>query len=176
MTQTPVQLMQAARGLFQCLYKQAASARMEKFLSGSLSAVFALWMLLGHFQMETLVGNPQLLLSSSYAQILKSNSILLPYRMWIHDFRINASWSSSCRLTFQISDLSTPTINDCILSLEYNFANENSTLPMCLDISPLAFDYTCGSKAQFIGPEEKHKQFIDIVYTQQSMDGDYMSM
>ncbi|KAL6083343.1 hypothetical protein STEG23_036913 [Scotinomys teguina] len=40
--------------------------RMEKFLSGSLSAVFALWMLLGHFQMETLVGNPQLLPSSSY--------------------------------------------------------------------------------------------------------------
>ncbi|KAL6077292.1 hypothetical protein STEG23_008912, partial [Scotinomys teguina] len=40
--------------------------RMEKFLSGSLSAVFALWMLLGHVQMETLVGNPQLLPSSSY--------------------------------------------------------------------------------------------------------------
>ncbi|KAL6077993.1 hypothetical protein STEG23_008089 [Scotinomys teguina] len=41
--------------------------RMEKFLSGSLSAVFALWMLLGHFQMETLVGNPQLLPSSRTA-------------------------------------------------------------------------------------------------------------
>ncbi|KAL6047815.1 hypothetical protein STEG23_034637, partial [Scotinomys teguina] len=42
--------------------------RMEKFLSGSLSTVFALWMLLGHIQMETLVGNPQLLPSSSYGE------------------------------------------------------------------------------------------------------------
>ncbi|KAL6031646.1 hypothetical protein STEG23_003776, partial [Scotinomys teguina] len=42
--------------------------RMEKFLSGSLSAVFALWMLLSQVQMETLVGNPQLLPSSSYGK------------------------------------------------------------------------------------------------------------
>lgn len=46
----------------------------------------------------------------------------------------------------------------CIYEIEYNFANENSTLPMCLEVSSLAFDYTCGSQAQFIGPEEKHSK------------------
>lgn len=31
----------------------------------------------------------------------------------------------------------------CIDEIEYNFANENSTLPVCLEVSPLAFDYKC---------------------------------
>lgn len=47
----------------------------------------------------------------------------------------------------------------CIDEIEYNFANENSTLPVCLEVTPLAFDYKCNFQAQFIGPEEKHRLY-----------------